>query len=261
MFKKILLLLLTFHISITKTLSPEDAYKIGMQIWNNEASQRVDLLVFWNPNESFPSLGIGHNIWYPENQFAKYTEEFPKLCNYLQKNGIVLPAWLTKALSKGAPWKIREEFLQDKKRTEELRNLLSSTINLQTNFMIERLEQQWPLILEAAPAQYKDKLKNIFKLMTSSALGTYALIDYLNFKGSGLNPNEIANGYQWGLLQVLLNIPDDITKENINKLFAISAAKILLKRIENSGPNYNTIRFMHGWVKRISTYIDPNIFK
>lgn len=63
------------------TLSTTDAEKIGLLIWQNEASQRVDLLTFWNPNESFPSLGIGHFIWHSAGTTIPYTEQFPALCH------------------------------------------------------------------------------------------------------------------------------------------------------------------------------------
>src|SRR6476620_4484737 len=63
------------HYSIT----PDDIKKIGMLIWANEASKRKELLVFWSQFESFPSLGIGHYIWYPRGHTAHYTEQFPLL--------------------------------------------------------------------------------------------------------------------------------------------------------------------------------------
>ncbi|HLB41113.1 MAG TPA: hypothetical protein VJJ83_04955, partial [Candidatus Babeliales bacterium] len=94
----------------TPTISTADAQKIGLLIWQNEASQRVDLLTFWNPNESFPSLGIGHFIWHPAGTTIPYTEQFPALCRYLQSQGVALPDWLVAALPTGAPWANRAAF-------------------------------------------------------------------------------------------------------------------------------------------------------
>jgi hypothetical protein len=38
---------------------------IGRKIWQNESGGTVEGLTAWNVGEEFPSLGIGHFIWYP----------------------------------------------------------------------------------------------------------------------------------------------------------------------------------------------------
>ncbi len=231
-----------------------------MQIWKNESGQRTELLVHWNKNESFPSLGIGHNIWFLEGQEEIFTEQFPLLCNYLEKNGVKLPHWLQKAKNSGAPWKSRDEFLKDYKKLNSLRHLLSVTIEPQTEFMIERLDGQWPRILQQAPKRERPKLMRNYKLMRSTLLGTYTLIDYLNFKGSGIDPKEQSNGHRWGLLQVLLDMPDGLTKDTVNQAFTLSAIKILVKLVQNSAPEYNRMKFLNGWIKRLNTYCNPETF-
>ena len=82
-----------------------------------------------------------------------------------KKKGIILPAWLIKAKNTGAPWISRDEFLKDKKRVDDLRQLLLTTIDLQTSFIIEQFEEQWPKILKACPNCYKNKIiyYNLFK--------------------------------------------------------------------------------------------------
>jgi hypothetical protein len=243
-------------------LSTDDAKKIGTVIWNNEADKRVDLLVFWSPYAAFPEVGVGHYIWYPQGQTGAYTAQFPPLCAYMKARGVQLPAWLEDALAAGgAPWQSREEFLQDKVRTDELRQFLVSTVELQTQFMIKRLEDEWLSILLAAPDQKQEQLQDIFNLMRSSLLGTYALVDYLNFKGSGLNPKEERKGERWGLLQVLMDMPTGLTEDNVCKGFAASAASRLITLINNSGPEYKAINFIVGWMKRVSTYAKPKIFE
>ncbi|MFI5332917.1 MAG: hypothetical protein ACHQVS_02325 [Candidatus Babeliales bacterium] len=254
------LLLNLFIIVPIHALSLEDTTKIGMRIWHNEASQKRDLLVFWSQYEPFPSLGIGHCIWYPQGVEPRYTQVFPELCIYLQEHGVILPSWLEEAKDTGAPWKSREEFLQDKERTEELRTLLEATIPLQTQFMIDRLEQQWPYILQAAPLEKQEQLDYYYTLMKSSPLGTYAVVDYLNFKGNGLNPLEESNGQRWGLLQVMLDMPTGLTQENMTKAFTLSAAKILIILVQNSAPDYRRFRYLHGWIRRISSYADESLF-
>lgn len=242
----------------TLSINKSDAKKIGMQIWKNEAAQREDLLVFWHEREPFPSLGIGHAIWFPQGIDVPYKQQFPTLCSYLKKHGVKLPEWLEKA-KETAPWKSRSEFLQDTTRTTELRTLLASTIDLQTYFMIEQLRKVWKRILNDTPPEKRAILTKKFNLLRSSIRGNYALIDYLNFKGSGINPREECNGDRWGLLQVLSDMPDTINTENATKAFSVSAAKILLKRIENSAPDYPHLPALPGWIKRVCTYSDPQI--
>jgi hypothetical protein len=126
------------HINNLFCLDSKDIKKIGSAIWYNEAGSRKDLLAFWSEHEPFPSLGIGHAIWFPEGAPAPYTEQFPLLCDFLEKNKVKLPGWLKVAKKTGAPWKTRQEFMQDVQKREQLITLLSSTIELQTRFMIER---------------------------------------------------------------------------------------------------------------------------
>jgi hypothetical protein len=241
-------------------MSPEIMQKIGGQIWQNEASGREDLLVFWNEKESFPSLGIGHNIWFPEGHEIKYTQGFPLLCDYLKKSGIQWPPWVEDALPKGAPWKNREEFYQDQERITELRQLLVATIPLQTKFMYDHLIQKIPKLILEAPIAQREKITQHINLLLTSALGTYILVDYLNFKGDGLNQKEESNGQRWGLLSVLIGMPENLTPDNVNKAFIVSAAKKLLMLIEHSAPDYRRVAFLPGWMNRLSTYNKSSIF-
>jgi len=225
----------------------------------NETSQNREQLVLWNENEAFPSLGIGHQIWFPQGSDFPFTEGFPLLCDYLQKHGVALPEWLDKAKHTGAPWKTRADFLQDTERVEELRALFMSTVDIQTNFMIDRFKEQHQLIIESAELDEKKKMEKHTELLRSSLLGTYALVDYINFKGTGTNPREVSKGKGWGLKQVLLDMPDDITAANAPQAFTVSASTMLLMRIRNSAPEYSLIRYLHGWMKRLSTYSNPAI--
>lgn len=255
----ILIVLGSFNFNLAHSMS-KDLKKIGTLIWQNEASKRIDLLTFWNQHETFPSLGIGHFIWHPQNKEFTYTQQFPELCEFLKEHGVKLPEWLEKSYKIGAPWNSREDFYNDKEHLSELQNLLASTIDIQTQFIINQFNKKLKLILKVCPEHKKEKIINLLKLLLSSSIGTYALIDYSNFKGDGLNPKENKNGIQWGLLQVLSGIDVESNSNNVNKVFAISAAKTLLKLIENSGPEYNNIRYLHGWMRRISSYADSNIF-
>jgi hypothetical protein len=257
-----LIVILLFSHSLTfAEVSEQDAKKLGMVIWNNEADKRVDLLAYWGSYSSFPEIGIGHYIWYPQGQTGPYTAQFPPLCAYLQECGVHFPQWLLEAyLAGGAPWQTREEFMYDTQRTNELRQFLAATVDLQTQFMIKRLEDEWKDILATAPSEHRAQMQLYFDLMRSSLLGTYALVDYLNFKGNGLNPREERNGHRFGLLQVMLDMPDGLTAENVTKAFAICAARRLVNYIGHFGPEYRPVKFLAGWVKRVSTYARTNIF-
>ncbi len=241
------------------TMNPEVLQKIGKQIWHNEAGGSQEHLVFWNEKESFPSLGIGHNIWCPEGHEIAYTQGFPLLCDYLKQHNIALPAWLEEALKKGAPWNNRQAFYSDQARTQELRQLLVDTVPLQTQFMVDRLTHKLAEIIQAAPVEQRNKIEQRINLMRTSPLGIYILVDYLNFKGDGLNPKEESNGLRWGMLSVLLDMPDNLTSENVTKAFTVAAAKRLLLLIEHSAPEYQRLNFLGGWMKRLSTYTKQDI--
>lgn len=255
MIKKNILVGLLVPGLVLSVIIPQNIHKIGQLIWQNESGRRVDLLVFWNEHESFPSFGVGHNIWFPATFNANFTQSFPLLCAYLKSHGVKLPEWLENALPGPAPWLTRADFLKDTQRTKELQRILESTIDLQVNFMIDQLEQLWPKMIHMAPAAQRKKIIHNFRLMRSSLLGTYALVDYLNFKGSGLNAHT--TGENWGLLQVLLGMPHGLTQDNVNQAFTVSAAKVLIKLIEQSAPKYNRVKFLKGWMIRLSTYSDP----
>ncbi len=252
---KFLLITLLLNFNITRPMTALDQKKIGEQIWFNETSKKSKRLIYWNTQEEFPSLGIGHFTWCPQGKKITHTQQFPALCKYFIENNITLPDWLQEALDNdGAPWETRDAFLQDTQHREDLLKLLLSTIEVQASFMVKQLEEQWPLILRSAPKEAKKKIARYFKIMRATSSGTYALVDYLNFKGSGLNPKESIKDTRWGLLQVIAAMPDGLTKEKINKAFAESAEKKLRTRVKLAGPKSNLNQFLDGWLKRIRTY-------
>jgi len=257
---------LAYKTQIVHVITAEVAKKIGMQIWRNEANQSVDKLVFWNRQEKFPSLGIGHFIWCPHGQSIAYSETFPTLCLYLQQHHIVLPDWLAKNIHAGAPWGSREEFLKDTVRVGQLREMLAATIHLQTQFMIEQFYEQLPLIIAAAPENKRARVVRIIGSMRSSDCGMYALVDYCNFKGSGLNQKERINNQGWGLLQVLCDSADSLlvdtlyAKDTISISFALSAMKLLIIRVQNSSPQYTCMSFVPGWIRRVETYTNKKLW-
>ncbi|EFB41004.1 hypothetical protein [Parachlamydia acanthamoebae] len=233
-------------------ISPEQARQLGEQIWKNECKKSIAGLTSWNAGEEFASLGIGHFIWHPKGSDSPFKESFPTLIKFLCKQGIALPNWLMQA--DGCPWKTREEFLaaQDEKKLTRLRQLLLESIDLQIYFMFERLEKSLPILVENLTSEEQNKIHTQFCQLSESVTGTYALLDYVNFKGEGVSPQERYQGIGWGLRQVLLGM--NPSSEPV-KEFARSASAVLKNRVENSPPQRNEKRWLEGWLNRVQTYV------
>lgn len=235
--------------------------KLGELLYKNEAAGLEKYIAFWNSSESFPSLGICHAIWFPKGiKNKKYTEQFPDLCAFLSSNGIIFPTWLDHALSIGAPWKNRDEFIKDTDRVQELRTLLVATTGLQAQYVVDRYKEKIPEIIKASKPEKREVVRGHVIALQKTGLGTYACVDYLNFKGDGLNAKEKSKGQQWGLLQVLEGMKY-VDPEKASEAFAASAAVTLAQLVQNSGPEYKRMQFLSGWMKRIATYADRTLFK
>lgn len=235
------------------SISQENVNKISERIWKNECGGTVNGLTFWNHNESFGSFGIGHFIWYPEGQKGKFQETFPELLAYLQDQGVVFPDWLKK--SKKCPWKSREEFYSQfqSPKLVELRQLLFDTKNLQAMFLAKRLENLLPQMIENLPPKEKENVATVFSMLASEPGGLYALIDYLNFKGSGISKGESYLGQKWGLLQVIQFVHPS-SKQALGDF--VEAAKVLLaQRVKNSPIERNEKKWLPGWINRVNTYL------
>ena len=242
-------------------LTPEEKIALGQEIWKNETGQKEEFLIFWNPKEEFISLGIGHFIWYPANAKKLFTQTFPSLLSLFQENGIQFPLWLNEAHQTGAPWQSKDDFYSNKEqediRIEDLKNLLLNTIDIQTDFIIKRLYNNWPKILQHAHPDKAIFVKKNFNQLTQTLQGIFALIDYLNFKGEGINSTERYNNKGWGLLQVLEEMPDPdtIQPEQTVSEFANAAIRVLLRRIFNAPINkQHESKWRKGWINRIKKY-------
>ncbi|MDE2492216.1 MAG: hypothetical protein KGM24_15315, partial [Elusimicrobia bacterium] len=190
------------------SLTPAQADAIGRRIFQNEAGGKVEFLTYWDKNEDFPSLGIGHFIWYPAGEKGPFTESFPPLLKALAADGVSLPAWLKAA--RACPWPDRASFYRDfdGPRLKGLRALLARTFDAQARFCARRLEDALPRVLAAAPPAERATLRRRFFAVAAAPNGVYALVDYVNFKGEGTNPSERYDGLGWGLLQALQLMKD-----------------------------------------------------
>jgi hypothetical protein len=114
-----------------------------------------------------------------------------------------------------------------------------------------------PKILSAAPVPERSKIKANYEKVATTPQGTYALIDYVNFKGDGTSQTEKYKGQGWGLLQVLGGMQAVDSGAAAAREFAASSKRILSRRIDNSPPERGEARWLEGWHKRCDTYAKP----
>lgn len=242
---------LTLTVMPTLALSDHELTAIGRRIWQNECGGTREGLTSWNSGESFASLGIGHFIWYPKGERGPFEESFPALVRFLSANGVVLPAWLKPGAP--CPWRTRAEFQSAAKGKQmtELRDMLASTVSLQSRFLVQRMEVALPKLLAVTSAVRRARVKKQFEKLAASEKGIFALIDYVNFKGEGTNPSERYNGRGWGLLQVIEGMEDDSPATGA---FSDSAARVLAQRVKNSPPERDEAKWLAGWVRRVESY-------
>ena len=235
------------------TLSASQRAKIGQKIWQNESGGSHTGLTAWNDGEAFPSLGIGHFIWYPTGQTGPYTESFPQFIAFAKQRGANPPAV---ALNRGCPWPTRSAFMRDFNGSQltGLRTWLAGTVSLQTDFIIAKSRASLPKILKAAGSN-APKVQANYNRTATSASGQYALIDYVNFKGEGISPTERYKGQGWGLLQVLEKMSGSATGQAAAVEFSQAAKKVMARRVANSGGK--DTRWHAGWQNRCATYARP----
>ena len=233
------------------TISEPEAKAIGKRIWINECGGTVEGLTSWNKGEYFASLGIGHFIWYHRIKRGPYEESFPSLVRYLVSKGVNVPEFI---LNKQCPWETRDDFVKARNSPQmiELRNLLLSTIPLQTEFILLRLENALPKMLSAISIKNRSTVQANFYKLTRTAKGKYALMDYINFKGEGTKISERYNGQGWGMLQALEEMNPNTETRNAPNEFAQAAEKVLIRRVRNA-PRDESI-WLKGWQNRLKTY-------
>lgn len=239
-------------------LSSSEKQKIGREIWKNESGGKLTGLTHWNLGEEFPSMGIGHFIWYPKGFNGRWTESFPLFIRYAQKQGSRgIPNWVI--ASPHCPWPNRAAFHQDFDAAEltNLRTYLANNITLQTDFIIATSQQALPKIMAAAPAKQRNRIASNYHKVSTTSNGTYALIDYVNFKGDGTNPTERYNQQGWGLMWVLTEMKDTIGGQAAAKEFAEAAKRCLDRRISNAPPARGESRWKQGWHNRCDSYAGP----
>lgn len=241
---------------VAGSLTASQKAAIGRKIWQNECAGSVTGLTTWNAGEEFPSIGIGHFIWYPGGFKGRFEESWPQFAAFAKQRGATLPPV---ALEAHSPWTSKAEFQEDFKgpRLTSLRTWLAGNVTLQTDFIIARSRAALPKILAAVPAAEKARIEANYQKVATTSQGTYALIDYVNFKGEGTLASEKYNGQGWGLMQVLGGMKDVPAGAPAAAEFAASAKRVLSRRIANSPPARGEKRWEDGWHNRCGTYAKP----
>jgi hypothetical protein len=250
---------------VPELVLPDDlAKKIGQKIWLNETGGKREAITSWNANEEFASLGIGHFIWFPVGKWLPFEESFPALLEFMRKKKVRLPAWLDQTQIPANPWTSRAEFRKNANspRMNELRQFMLDTVAEQTQFMMARAQGAMEKILKTTPdGPERDHIVMQFTRVVRASENLYPLIDYINFKGEGTNPNESAMNREtgrrqgWGLKQVLLRMKGDSSDpKTVRAEFADAAQFVLQQRIRNLPSNRV---FETGWLRRVATYRRP----
>ncbi|MGY8647343.1 MAG: hypothetical protein ACKVLL_08295 [Verrucomicrobiales bacterium] len=237
-------------------LSATQKASIGRKIWQNESGGKVSGLTHWNDGEEFPSMGIGHFIWYPKGFNGRWTETWPEFVRYARSQGMQVPAVGTLS---DCPWPDKAAFQRDfdGAQLNGLRKWLAANIALQTEFIAYKSRAALPNVLAAAPSAQRARIQQNYDKVSTSSNGIYALVDYVNFKGDGTNPRERYAKQGWGLMWVLMEMKEVPGGQAAAKEFGQAAKRRLDLRIKNSPPARGEKRWRAGWHNRCESYGRP----
>ncbi len=234
---------------VAGTTAQVDVEALGRRIWANECAGSRQGLVSWNAGEDFPSLGIGHFIWFPKGVSAPFAESFPAFVSYARRCGAQVPAFFDGP----APWPNKAAFLADRSgRAEAMRNWLAAHVGVQTRFIIARSRAALPGMM--AQSRNPQAVRARYNALAATTQGMYCLVDYVNFKGEGTKASERYAGLGWGLLQVLEEMRGNPQGAAATVEFSRAAAAVMRRRVANSPAGRNEQRWLPGWLNRCRTY-------
>ena len=239
-------------------LSIKEKQWLGEQIFINECSANIECTTSWNEGEEFPSLGIGHFIWFQAEQKTPFEETFPALLEFIRNKNAPVPIWI-ETEEPNSPWQSRAEFYSKFNSTEmvQLREFLTDSRSLQVEFIIQRLNQSLEAIITDFPIKDRPEIRGMIQSLRTShrPYGQYALIDYVHFKGTGLAVTERYKAQGWGLRQILEQM---MTTPTSLYSFVQVAKSLLEMRVINAPIMRNERRWLAGWEKRVETYLPPS---
>ncbi|NPA72060.1 MAG: hypothetical protein GXO35_04450, partial [Gammaproteobacteria bacterium] len=226
-----------------KALSDTDYRWIGEKIYLNECAGLPKYLTHWGKGEAFPSFGIGHFIWHPKQKStapSHFIETFPAMLDFVSQR-VSAPEWLIARQKQAAisgklsaPWTSKSEFDQAWSNTEmaELRTWLLVTQSEQARFIVKSFIARWTAELSALSLERQKALNHRLNKLMQTKKGSFAVIDYFNFKGIGLNSKEQYQGESWGLASVLLampNLSDATESERLTHFIDSAKARLSLR--------------------------------
>jgi len=252
-------------VAVPQLVLPDDvAQKVGHKIWLNETDGNRDAITSWNAGEEFASLGIGHFLWFPAGKPAPFEESFPPLLAFLRRQNARLPTWLDKMPIPPCPWTSRADFQKNfnSPQMKELRQFLLDTVAGQAQYLVVRANGAMDKILQTATdSAERAHIITQFSRVVQASKDLYPLIDYVEFKGEGINPEETAvdkqtgNRQGWGLKQVLLKMNGKTTEPTaVLAEYADAAQFVLRQRVRNIPANH---AWESGWLRRVDTYRRP----
>lgn len=251
-------------LNLPSHLTAQDLDWVADKIYLNEANRQAKFLTHWNQGEAFPSFGIGHFIWLFSDTNPPFEATFPALVDYVSKTHSP-PKWLKELTVFEPPWQTRRHFYQAWSSEElvSLRNWLEATQRQQAEFIYLRFQQALMAKLETLDQSLANQLKIKIAQLLKSKTGLFLMVDYHNFKGLGFNSKEVYQGFGWGLLNVINQMPlpsdlkrgkkshDAIDALAYEKSFVKVAKQTLQKRIDLSPPSRKESRWRAGWFKRL----------
>ncbi len=224
--------------------------RIGRRVWMNECAGSEQGLVSWNAGENFPSMGIGHFIWYPAGVKGSFDESFPKFVAFARSKGVSVPDYFYGP----APWGNRTAFRNDKSgKALVMRRWLAAHVDIQSQFLVARSRASLGKMLRVT--RNPRVVRANYELLTRTAQGLYCLIDYVNFKGEGTEASERYAGQGWGLLQVLEFMRSN-SAQTAPAEFARAAEQVIRRRVRNAPPSRNEQRWLQGWLNRCKSYLN-----
>ena len=266
-------------------ISDAEAADMGRRIWMLEGGGKI--LAWWDDTGECSSFGINNYLWFHKDLKVPFEESFPPLIDFMLSKGADVPQWLRS--KPPAPWKTRAEFFgetvapekirksppdkwgmkpeqfaaDDSPRMKELKDFLAKTVDLQARFSAQRMVDSLPKMLAVVPEGERARVESQFYRVACSHGGLFNLVDYVNFKGEGVNPKETypsvtepGKFVHWGLPQVLQGMTGDAAGPTALDAFADSAEAVMHNRVVHAPPERaeGDRRWEKSWIARIQNY-------
>jgi len=198
-------------------LSQYELDVISEKIYQNETSGKPKNLMFWSPNESFASLGIGHFIWYPKGEPKRFDETFPAMIEYYVANKVPVPKWLPAAGKTGAP------IMASKSASAAGSGLVTAVVPRELDYIFEsNLIEEMTIPVDSTDGEFgKKAIRQIKEIIKK---GKFTSIS----AGMGMSVNE----HTVEIIKEILKakMPVVIDADGLNNLSIIDNYKDILKK-------------------------------